>query len=52
MLTNYYKSIFSRASAFSLASYIFAYKFDHIYIISRKIKSYKRVKIGHSDGPG
>lgn len=38
MLTNYYKSIFSRSSAFSLVLYIFAYKFDYIYIISRKIK--------------
>lgn len=37
MLTNYYKSIFSW-SAFSLVLYIFAYKFDYIYIISRKIK--------------
>lgn len=27
MLTNYYKSIFSRSSAFSLVSYISAYKF-------------------------
>lgn len=35
---NYYKNIFPRFFTFSLVFYIFAYKFDYIHIISRKMK--------------